>query len=263
MSASHLLRDLRPSLHLELRPFTSRDIRRLAESMAGPLPIEAIEVVERLAEGSPFMTRAILQGLVESGALVASSSGWKVEQLAMADVQSSRHAAAFLVRRMELLPSDVVTLLSAAAVLGKEFDLGFAATLAGQSPAQAIAALDEARRRHIVWASTRKPHAHSPTISFVKLSSIDSARPRVKNFIGKRPCTLKTKTSHASLNLPTTLMRPAKASMLCLMLSPLPKRAAPSTPWRSLNNNTGLLGAASGMLMMPRNTASRKDSGMC
>jgi PAS domain S-box-containing protein len=156
VSASHLLRDLRPSLHLELRPFTSRDIRRLAESMAGPLPIEAIEVVERLAEGSPFMTRAILQGLVESGALFAASSGWKVEQLAMADVQSSRHAAAFLVRRMELLPSDVVTLLSAAAVLGKEFDLGFAATLAGQTPAQAIAALDEARRRHIVWASAQE-----------------------------------------------------------------------------------------------------------
>jgi len=155
VSASHLLRDLRPSLHLELRPFASRDVRRLAESMAGPLPEVAIEVVERLSEGSPFMTRAILQGLVESGALVPGSSGWQVEQLAMADVQSSRHAAAFLVRRIELLPPDVVALLSAAAVLGKEFDLGFAATLAGQKSAQAITALDEARRRHIVWASAQ------------------------------------------------------------------------------------------------------------
>jgi two-component system sensor kinase len=98
------------------------------------------------------MTRAVLQGLLESGALVPGSSGWQVEQLALAGVQSSRHAAAFLVRRMELLPADVITFLSAAAVLGKEFDLGFAATLAGQTSSEAIAALDEARRRHIVWA---------------------------------------------------------------------------------------------------------------
>jgi two-component system sensor kinase len=155
VSAGHLLRGLRPALHLELLPFTTQDVRRLAESMAGPLPAEAVEVVERLSEGSPFMTRAVLQGLVESGTLVAGPSGWKVEPLALADVQSSRHAAAFLVRRIELLPPDVVMLLSAAAVLGKEFDPGFAATLAGQTSSQAIAALDEARRRHIVWASAQ------------------------------------------------------------------------------------------------------------
>jgi len=155
VAEGHLLRGLRPSLRLELHPFGPRDIRRLAESMAGPLPVEAIEVVERLSEGSPFMTRAVLQGLVESGALMAGPTGWKVELNALADVQSSRHAAAFLIRRMELLPPDVIAFLSAAAVLGKEFDLGFAATLAGQTPSEAIAALDEARRRHLVWAGAQ------------------------------------------------------------------------------------------------------------
>jgi two-component system sensor kinase len=155
VAETHPLRSLRPSLHLELAPFNARDVRRLAESMAGPLPAEAIEVVERLSEGSPFMTRAVLQGLVESGALVSGPAGWTAEPLALADVQSSRHAAAFLVRRIELLPADVLGLLSAAAVLGKEFDLGIAATLAGQAPARAIAAVDEARRRHIVWATSQ------------------------------------------------------------------------------------------------------------
>ena len=38
--------------------------------MAGPLPDEAVSVIERLAEGSPFMAAAALRGLVESGALV-------------------------------------------------------------------------------------------------------------------------------------------------------------------------------------------------
>ncbi|MFO0967487.1 MAG: hypothetical protein U0793_18165 [Gemmataceae bacterium] len=68
--------------------------------MAGPLPDTAVAVVEELAQGSPFMAAAVLQGFVESGALVAEASGWRVEPLALAGVQSSRHAAAFLVRRM-------------------------------------------------------------------------------------------------------------------------------------------------------------------
>ena len=38
--------------------------------MAGPLPDQAVDVIERLAEGSPFMAAAAVRGLVESGALV-------------------------------------------------------------------------------------------------------------------------------------------------------------------------------------------------
>jgi two-component system sensor kinase len=153
--AGHLLRALTSALHLNLPPFEPEDVRRLAESMAGPLPAEALALLERLSEGSPFMAEAVLQGLVESGALVAEPAGWRVEPLAMADVQSSRHAAAFLVRRIEMLPGDVVDLLTAGAVLGKEFDLDIAATLASQNPAQAIAAVDDARHRHLVWARSQ------------------------------------------------------------------------------------------------------------
>src|SRR5439155_14091388 len=105
------------------------------------------------AAGSPFLASAVLRGLVETGALVAEpSGGWRVEPLAMADVQSSRHAAAVLARRFELLPAEAVRLLSVGAILGKEFDLDFTATLAGQLPQEAIAALDGARRRQVVGA---------------------------------------------------------------------------------------------------------------
>jgi two-component system sensor kinase len=154
--AGHWLRSFRTALHLNLPPFASKDVHRLAESMAGPLPSEAVVVLERLSEGSPFMAVAVLQGLVESGALVAEATGWRVEPLAMADVQSSRHAAAFLAHRIAILPQDVLQLLSAGAVLGKEFDLESAATLANQSPVQAIAAIDEARRRHVIWARSQQ-----------------------------------------------------------------------------------------------------------
>ncbi len=150
--ANHLLRTLQSLAHLKLPAFQAANVRKLVESMAGPLPDEAVDVIERLAEGSPFMASAALRGLVESGALVSVPSGWRVESLAMTGVQSSRHAAAFLVRRIELLPETTIKLLSVGAVLGKEFDLFTASKLARQTSAQAIAALREAQQRHIVWA---------------------------------------------------------------------------------------------------------------
>ncbi len=154
--ADHLLRALLPAAHLKLPSFGPDDVRRLAESMAGPLPEEALAVVERLAEGSPFMASAVLRGLVEADALVPEASGWRVEPLAMADVHSSRHAAAFLSRRIDLLPAAGAALLSAGAVLGKEFDLHLAATLANQTSAEAIRALDEARARHMIWVKPQE-----------------------------------------------------------------------------------------------------------
>ncbi|MCH8147608.1 MAG: AAA family ATPase [Planctomycetes bacterium] len=153
--SDHPLRALTSAAHLKLPTFQSSDVRKLVESMAGPLPDEAVSVIERLAEGSPFMAAAAVRGLVESGALVAEDKGWRVDPLAMEDASSSRHAAAFLSRRIELLPEMAVKLLSVGAVLGKEFDLFTASKLARQSSAQAITALHEAQQRHIVWAKVK------------------------------------------------------------------------------------------------------------
>ncbi len=151
-----LLRALQPSAHVTLSPLLAEDVRRLAESMAGALPEEAVEVVERLSGGNPFMASAVLRGLVESGALVAEASRWRIEPLALDEVRSSRHAAAFLGRRLDLLPGEVLRFLSVGAVLGREFELELAASLADQTPSQAVAALQEARRRQIVWAETEQ-----------------------------------------------------------------------------------------------------------
>ena len=150
----HPLRRLRPSSHLVLPPFAGHDLRRILVSMAGPLPDEAVGVVESLSAGNPFMATAVLRGLVETGALVEEATGWRVEPEAMAGVQTSRHAAAFLSRRLDLLPEPARRLLSVGALLGKEFDPAMAASLIGQGEAEAAAAVDEARRRHILWTST-------------------------------------------------------------------------------------------------------------
>ena len=145
----HLIRQSEPTTHVRLLPLEAEEVHKIVESMAGPLPDEAVELITRLAGGSPFMASAVLHGLVETGALLPGPDGWRAEPLAMADVSSSSRAAAFLTRRLELLPEQTIGLLSAGAVLGKEFELKIVAELASQRPAQAIAALDEARQ--LLW----------------------------------------------------------------------------------------------------------------
>ena len=151
VAADHAFRRMRSPLHLRLSLFEPDDMRRLAESMAGPLPEAAVEAVIARSDGCPFMASAVLRGMVESGALVAEPQGWRVEPLALADLHSSSWAGGFLSRRIELLPQPTIDLLVMGAVLGKEFDLPLAAELVGQKSSQAIAALEKARERHYVW----------------------------------------------------------------------------------------------------------------
>ncbi|MGD9645808.1 MAG: ATP-binding protein [Pirellulales bacterium] len=151
IASDHLLRRIDRVAHLKLPPLTAVETRQLVESMAGPLPAPALDKIQQLAEGSPFMAAAVLRGLVEGRALMPDAAGWQVEPTAMADVGSSSRAGSFLARRIDLLPAETIELLSTGAVLGKEFELQMAVRLLEQPEARCLAALDEARQRQLVW----------------------------------------------------------------------------------------------------------------
>ncbi|MDC4224410.1 MAG: AAA family ATPase [Candidatus Manganitrophus sp.] len=160
VSADHSLRRLSASVRLRLLPFDLANVARMAESMAGPLPQRATEVVAQLSEGNSFMAAAVLQGLVECGALVNEPAGWRIEPDWMAEVQASRRAAIFLTRRLERLAPEALRLLSVGAVLGKEFDLAFAGSLAGLTSQEASSVVDEGRNRHILWVDMTEARCH-------------------------------------------------------------------------------------------------------
>lgn len=151
VAPDHALRMLSGCTQIRLQPFDAEDVKRLAESMAGALPAEALDLVIQFAEGSPFMASAVLRGLVESGALVSREGVWTIEPLAMANMQSSREAASLLARRVELLSERTCRLLSVGAVTGKEFSLDIVANLTGMSSSEAIEALSQARDRRLIW----------------------------------------------------------------------------------------------------------------
>jgi signal transduction histidine kinase len=146
----HALRTLTGATRIELKPLTPDQIRQVVESMAGQIPAEAFDVVLTLSGGSPFMVLAVLRGLVESEALAVTGDGWRFEP-STDGVQASRQSAAFLTRRLELLGADSRRLLTAGAVLGRDFDLGLAAVLAEQSAADARIAIAPAVHRNLVW----------------------------------------------------------------------------------------------------------------
>lgn len=149
----HPLHRLSSMLHVSLPPLTMPDVRDLAESMAGRLPDEAMEVVVRLSEGNPFMAAAIVRGLVESGALEPEASGWRVVPERLAEVRSSRRAASLLLSRLAFLSDEARSLLVAGAILGREFEVDLSVVLARRSPEQAAVALEDARQRHLLWAA--------------------------------------------------------------------------------------------------------------
>jgi diguanylate cyclase (GGDEF)-like protein/PAS domain S-box-containing protein len=152
--AEHPLRHISEASSLHLGPLSDRAMHQLAESMAGPLPEKALDTVIRLADGSPFMGAAVLRGLVECGALIGTDDGWRVDEAAMAEVQTARRSAAFLVRRLDMLSDGSLRVLSAGGVLGKEFDIVKAVQLAEETES-AAAILDESVRCRLLWVDRR------------------------------------------------------------------------------------------------------------
>ena len=69
VASNHAIRQLIPPQQIQLTPLRPSDVRMIAESMTGSLPDRVLDLVEHAAQGSPFMTVAVLRGLVESEAI--------------------------------------------------------------------------------------------------------------------------------------------------------------------------------------------------
>jgi signal transduction histidine kinase/tetratricopeptide (TPR) repeat protein len=146
--ASHALDH---AARVELPPLSDREVHQLLESMAGPLPPDALEAVTRLVGGNPFMAAATLWGMVETETLVSDEAGWRLVPGRLTGIQSSRRVVAVLTPRLEQLDRSARRLLRAAAVLGIEFALESLSEVAGVSPDRTTELLEEARRRHLLW----------------------------------------------------------------------------------------------------------------
>ncbi|MCA9135224.1 MAG: response regulator [Planctomycetales bacterium] len=138
--------------HLVLGPLDDESVLRLCESMAGALPGEAVEVIQKYAEGSPFMAAAVLRGMVESSVLVSEKDRWVLDRNKLANFQTAAGAGEVLASRLDNLPPKARHFLDAAAVIGSEFTLDAVVELSQIELSQSFELLADIRHHRMLWS---------------------------------------------------------------------------------------------------------------
>ena len=154
------LRSVETSRSLSLGALSEANVRDLVQSMAGSVPEQAVTSVITAAGGNAFMAQAALRGMIETGILTRTERGWRVEDRFAREVQTSRRAALLLVERLEALSPAARRLLTATAVVGRSADVDLVVMLSGLAPSEAVPAIDEARRRRILWMDESTSRLH-------------------------------------------------------------------------------------------------------
>ena len=141
--------DRRVATRVEVPRLTQDAIREMAAACLD-IPDVPATVSALLADcdGLPFAVEEILAAAVSSGALARDESGWHVNADVSTAVPDS--IAGSVRRRLAALGPDVASVLTSAAVLGRQFDWTLLPSVAGVSATAALDALQRAREVQLI-----------------------------------------------------------------------------------------------------------------
>lgn len=124
------LNRLRLLTTIGLQPLSHDAIASLAADYLGaPVDPRLGQLILAHSEGNPFFAEELLHGWVETGAIVQARQRW---ELATADPPALPASVTIAIRqRLDRLAPEVVELLRAAAIIGREFDSALLADIAG------------------------------------------------------------------------------------------------------------------------------------
>ncbi|MGW2237614.1 AAA family ATPase [Streptomyces sp. NPDC001759] len=156
---------------IELAPLSQPQVHQVIAAQLGadsPADVPP-EVLSRLWEdssGSPYLVEELLQSMISSGTLVQGPGGWRAVGDLRRDVSST--LARGILRRIDRLGTQGLTLLSAAAVLGRRFPLSVLQHMTGVDDRTLLGHLHAGVAARLVvpdepapdWYSFR----HSPTL---------------------------------------------------------------------------------------------------
>jgi len=167
LSREHPLTALLADLHRErgvqrikLTGLEADDVMALMESVAGQEMDEegralAVEITRETA-GNPFFAGELLRHLAESGVTVQQDGGrWRLVGN-VADLGLPQSVREVVGRRVERLGSDARTALSAAAVIGRDFDLDLLVGVVDFPEARLLDLLDEAVAASLLRESSER-----------------------------------------------------------------------------------------------------------
>jgi class 3 adenylate cyclase/tetratricopeptide (TPR) repeat protein len=160
---SSVLAELRrePNVHrIGLTGLDDTEVAALMESAAGhELDVAGLELageLRRETNGNPFFAAEILHHLFEQGAITQREDGrWTVGRMSEFDLpQSVREVVGHRVQR---LGSEAIRILSAAAVIGRDFDLELLARVVETDPDRVLALLEEGVSASLLRESVAVP----------------------------------------------------------------------------------------------------------
>jgi DNA-binding SARP family transcriptional activator len=205
-----LLADLRSGAHsecvhhVELFGLEEIDVSAFIEEASGRTMHEAddafVSTLHRRTGGNPFFLSEIVRHLVETGALSEKGDSPQGEQLR--DTRIPDAARDVVLRRIARLSSDAQSLLTVAAVVGLEFDLGLVAAVTDVDPDLLLATMDEAASACIVEERglERFSFAHALVQAALYDGLTESRRVRLHRRVGEVIEAMNTTPSRANLS---------------------------------------------------------------
>ncbi|MBI3184405.1 MAG: AAA family ATPase [Myxococcales bacterium] len=104
----------------------------------------------RRANGNPLFTKEVLRQLIREGAIYASDQGWQLKVNMLEGIRIPPTLTELLVNKLGTLPPELGSLLSTAAVLGKEFSAAALAQLTEMNPDRLTDLIDQATREGLL-----------------------------------------------------------------------------------------------------------------
>ncbi len=135
-----------PVVRLTLPPLSSEALAGLLAAHLGGRPVDD-RLVARVAtqtRGNPFAVAEYARVLLESGTLIPTLAGWRLDEARLAALELPSNVIDLLVRRLDALDAKVSRLLSVAALTDGSFNAQLLAPVTGARPQAVAQALSEA-----------------------------------------------------------------------------------------------------------------------
>jgi adenylate cyclase len=149
-SALDQLVQQRQARAIVLRPFTEAEVRAmLADLAAKDPPARLVRKFLDHSGGNPFFIAELFRHLKDEGHLFDARGQW-TRGLELDDVNTPDSVRVVLERRLQRVSPETQKVLSAAAVIGRHFEMDLLEAVAGVDDETLIAALDEAEQARIL-----------------------------------------------------------------------------------------------------------------
>ena len=130
---------------VELVELHNLDAQRVASMVCAIFDEESVtdefrDFLHERSEGNPFVLEEMLRDALDRGDIFRSETGW--DRKSLVEMRIPRTVKDALLQRLERLAREHVSILSAASVIGRSFDLRTLAVVAGVDEAAVLAAIE-------------------------------------------------------------------------------------------------------------------------